>query len=217
MAQTFELEAQPRTLVGKKVGRLRREGIVPISVYGKKRASINLQVPYRPLQVTLAHAGGTHLINLKVNGETQTVVAREVQRDPVRRTITYVDFVAVDKDTRLSAEVPVHLVGESPAVVNFDGVILTGATTITVNSLATQIPDHIDVDLSKLVKLGDAITVGDLVLPEGAISESSPEEVIVRVAAPVVQSEEEEVTEEATSAEPEVIKRGKADEEEGED
>ncbi|MFN8373316.1 MAG: 50S ribosomal protein L25 [Anaerolineae bacterium] len=216
MAQTYELEAQPRTLVGKKVGRLRREGLVPVSVYGKKRESMNLQVAYRPLQVTLLHAGGTHLINLKVNGETQTVVAREVQRDPVKRTITYVDFVAVDKDTRLSAEVPVHLIGESPAVANFDGVILTGATTITVNSLATQIPDHIDVDLSKLVKLGDAITVADLVLPEGAIAESSPEEVIVRVAAPVVQTEEE-VTEEATSAEPEVIKRGKADEEEGEE
>lgn len=217
MAQTYELEAQPRTLVGKKVGRLRRDGIVPISVYGKKRESINLQVPYRTLQVTLSHAGGTHLINLKVNGETQTVLAREVQRDPVKRNILYVDFVAVDKDTRLSAEVPLHFVGESPAVLNLNGVLLTGTSSITVNTLATQIPEYIEVDLSKLVKLGDSISVGDLVLPAGVIAESAEEEMLVRVAAPVAQAEEEEVVEEATSAEPEVIKRGKADEEEGEE
>lgn len=217
MAQTYELEAQPRTLIGKKVGRLRRDGLVPISVYGKKRDSVNLQVPYRPLQVTLAHAGGTHLINLKVNGEIQTVVAREVQRDPVKRTIVYVDFVAVDKDTRLSAEIPIHFIGESPAVVNLNGVLLTGANTITVNSLATQIPEFLEIDLSKLVELGDSISVGDLILPEGAILESSPEEMLVRVAAPLTQTEDEETAEEATSAEPEVIKRGKTDEEEGEE
>ena len=85
MAKTYELEAQPRTIIGKKVNRLRREGLVPISVYGKKIDSINLQVPYRPLQVTLSHAGGTHLINLNVEGKMTTVLAREVQRDPVRQ------------------------------------------------------------------------------------------------------------------------------------
>jgi large subunit ribosomal protein L25 len=213
VAKTYELEAQPRTIIGKQVNRLRREGLVPISVYGKKIDSVNLQVPYRPLQVTLSHAGGTHLINLNVNGKMTTVVAREVQRDPVRRTITYVDFVAIDKDTRLSAEVPIHFIGESPAVDAFNGVVLTGATSITVNSLATQIPEFIEIDLSTLVKIGDSISVGDLTLPEGAISESSPEEMIVRIAAPVVEVEEEG-TEEPTSAEPEVIKKGKEDEEE---
>jgi large subunit ribosomal protein L25 len=217
VAKTYELEAQTRTIVGKKVKRLRREGLVPISVYGKKIDSVNLQVPYRPLQVMLSHAGGTHLIDLKVDGKTTTVVAREVQRDPVRRDILYVDFVAVDKDTRLSAEVPIHFVGESPAVDAFNGVILTGATSITVNSLATQIPEFIEVDLSTLTKIGDSISVADLTLPEGAISESSPEEMIVRVGAQVVQTDEEEGAEETTSAEPEVIKKGKEDEEEGDD
>ena len=217
MAQTYELEAQPRELVGKKVKRLRRENLVPISIYGKARESVNLQVPYRPLQVLLAKAGGTHLINVNVNGKATTVVAREVQRDPVKRTILYVDFVAVDKDTRLSAEVPIHFIGESPAVDMFNGVVLTGATTITVNSLASQIPEFIEVDLSKLEKIGDSVTVGDLQLPEGAISESSPEEMIVRIAAPVLEVEEEVAGEEPTSAEPEVIKRGKEDEEEGEE
>jgi large subunit ribosomal protein L25 len=218
VAQTYELEAQRRTVVGKKVGALRREGIVPVVVYGAKLQPMNLQIPYRVLQSTLLHAGGTHIITLKVDGTEQTVVARDVQRDPVKRDILHVDFLAVDKDTRLTTDVPIRFINESPAIAGGNALLITGPSTLKIEALATQIPEAIEVDISVLVNIGDSIVVGDLRLPEGVNIEDSPEEMIVRVALMAAAVEEEEVVEEeVVSAEPEVIKRGKAEEEEEEE
>jgi large subunit ribosomal protein L25 len=211
VAQSYELEAQKRELFGRKVGRLRREGIVPISVYGARTEHLDLQVPYRALQVTLAKAGGTHLINLSVDGKVHTVLARQVQRDPVRREILHVDFFEVDQNTRVTTEVPVHLIGESSIVNQRLGNLVTALTTLSIESLATKLIDSVEVDISALKQVGDTITVSDLKLGSDYKIENGPEEVIVRIAA--VGTETEETTDESTSAEPEVIKKGKADEE----
>jgi large subunit ribosomal protein L25 len=113
----FELEAQPRTLTGRKVSQLRNQGLVPATIYGPETEPVSVQIPYRPLQVMLMKAGGTNLIDVKVNGNTLTVLAREVQRHVLKGTILHVDFFAVDPKAKVAANVPVHLVGQSPAVV----------------------------------------------------------------------------------------------------
>src|SRR5690606_8303092 len=108
---------------------------VPVVVYGPKIQPVPLQVPYRALEVALMKAGGTSLIDINVDGKTHSVLAREVQRNVIKGTIMHVDFMAVDATTIISAEVPVHFVGESPAVGSGMGILLQGSSTITIQTV----------------------------------------------------------------------------------
>ncbi len=112
MADVFSLEAQARTVIGKQVKALRRQDLIPAVIYGAGSQPIHVSCPRRPLEITLQKAGGTHLINVLVDGSTYTALAREVQRDKVRRTILHVDFLRVDLSKKLRTEVPVVFVGE---------------------------------------------------------------------------------------------------------
>lgn len=220
MAESFVIEAQPRAVVGKKVGQLRRQGIVPITVYGPKIQPVSLQVPYRPLQVALFKAGGTNLIDLKVGGQSTPVIAREVQRDILRNDILHVDFFAVDMDAKISIDVPIHFINESPAVASRIGILLTGPTVLTIDTLPSHLINQIEVDLSLLKEIGDSVHVRDIQLGAEITILNDPDEMIARIVQPAaVVSEEAEAAaaEEGATPEVEIIKKGKADEEEGEE
>jgi large subunit ribosomal protein L25 len=208
----FTLEAEPRAITGKKVKQLRRAGIVPVVVYGPRISPVNLQIPYRPLQVALMKAGGTHLIDLKFDGKTQTVLTRYVQRDAIRGEITHVDFFAVDESSTIRTEVPVHLVGESPAVHMYKALLVTALNSIEIETLPSKLLSVIEVDISGLKEIGDSIHVSDLKLPEGVEIINDPEEMIVRATLSAAQESEEDT--DSTVAEPEVIAKGKVEEDE---
>lgn len=217
----FSLKAQPRTVVGKRVKNLRREGLVPITVYGPKIDPVSLQVPYRELEVTLRDAGGTNLIDVNVDGDKHTAIARDVQRDVVKGSILHVDFYAVDATTTIRADIPIYLVGTSPAVEAREGILLTGANNVTVETLPAKLTNQIEVDLSKLKAIGDSITIGDLDLGEGVVIINEPEEMIARISqtsaarAELLEAiEEDEMDDLQVTEEPEVISRGKEEEEE---
>jgi large subunit ribosomal protein L25 len=216
VADTYTLDALPRSVVGKKVRQLRVQGLVPAVIYGAKINSVSVQIPYRPLEVALRQAGGTHLININLDGTTHTVITRQVQRDILRGTIAHVDFLAVSADTLISAEVPVQFVGESPAVESRLGVLNTLLNSIEIEALPADLIDRIEVDLSALVNVGDSIHVRDLSFPERVQVNIDPDTMVARVSPLVVVTEEEEEAEttEPTSAEPEVIQKGKIEEEE---
>ncbi len=220
MAEKFVLEVQPRSIVGKKVSQLRRQGLVPATVYGPKIEPMTIQIPYRPLQVTLLNAGGTNLIDLSIDGSMTTVLAREVQRDIMRNDITHVDFFAVDLAAKISIDVPLHFANESPAVEAKKGMLITGPAALTIETLPSKLLSEIEIDLSVLKEVGDSIHVRDLVLPEGIAILNDPDEMIARISqTSAARSEEAEELEaaEATVAEVEIIKKGKADEEGEED
>lgn len=215
------LEAQKRTVTGKQVNQLRAQGIVPINLYGPKTAPVNLQVAYRPLEIALMKAGGNSLLELIVDGKSTTVLAREVQRNTIKRTITHVDFFAVDLESEVTADIPVHFVGVSPAVDARLGILVTGTNSITISTLPGNLIQQIEVDLSVLTEAGSSITVADLKLGEGIRILNNPEEMIASIAQTGAGRAEAELeaaeTEEAvSSSEPEVIRKGKEDEE-GED
>ena len=220
MADNYSIDVQVRTVFGKKCGALRRQGFVPGVVYGPKIEPIHFQVAYRPLQVILLRAGGTHLVDLTVEGKNYPVLAREVQRDVTRGDILHVDFLAVDMTAKIRAEIPVHFINESPAVSQRLGIQVNGASSVEIEALPGDLPDRINVDLSTLVNVNDGIFMRDLDLGEKIEVISDPDEMLVRVAALLAEEEEEVVAaegEEITSAEPEVIGRGKKDEEEDEE
>lgn len=212
----YVIEAQPRAVIGKKVSQLRTQGIVPIVVYGPRIEPVNLQVPYRPLEIALMKAGGTNLIDITANGTTHTVLAREVQRDVLRGKILHVDFFAVDMSAKIRIDVFIHLTGESPAILANKGILVQGVSSLTIETLPSHLLQQINVDISGLNEIGDAIHARDLNLGEDITIVNDPEELIVRISqTSAARSEEEEALEEgaAATAEPEVIGRGKKEEE----
>lgn len=216
MAENYVIDAQPRETIGKKVSQLRRQGLVPVIVYGPKAKPVNLQIPYRPLQVALMKAGGTSLIDLKVDGKTHTVLARAVQRDILRGDILHVDFFAVDLTAKISIDVPLHFVNESPAVAARKGILITGPAMLTIETLPSHLLSQIEIDLSGLEEVGDAIHVRDLKLDADITILNDPDEMIARVSqTSAARSAEDEAAEaEASAGEVEIIKKGKTDEEE---
>lgn len=211
----YTIKAMPRQIVGKKVKTLRKAGWVPATVYGPNTEPVSVKFPYRELQVMLMKAGGTHIIDIDVDGKKYPSLARDVQRDILKGDIMHVDFMAVDMNVKIRAEIPLSLDGESPVVAARQGILITGPNTLTVEMLPSRLMDHISVDLSVLKEVGDAISVADLHLDDVTII-NDPEEMIAKVvvtsamlAAESAESEEES----ATGSEPEVISRGKAEDE----
>lgn len=214
MAENYTLDAQARTVTGKKVSQLRRQGLVPAVIYGANRPAISIQIPHRALQLTLLKAGGTHLIEMNVDGKPQTVIAREVQRHILRGDILHVDFLAIDASKPIETEVPVHFFNESPAVQLKQGVLVTGMNTIRIEALPADLVFSIEVDLASLKRAGDSIHVRDLKLGDKLRVVGDLDEVIVRVAqTAAAESDADAALETVTSAEPEVISKGKQEEE----
>jgi large subunit ribosomal protein L25 len=200
-------------VTGKHVKALRRQDLVPAVIYGAGGPPVHISCPRRPLELTLQKAGGTHLVNVSLDGNTYTALTREVQRDKVKRTILHVDFLRVDLTKKLRTEVPVVFVGDPK--LSADLQLTENVQTILVECLPTDIPDHIEVELSTLSALGDQITVGDLARIPDVEFLSDPNEVLVRVESLAAESEDTApAAETAVPAEPEVIEKGKKEEEE---
>jgi large subunit ribosomal protein L25 len=209
MADTYTLEAQPRTVIGKQVKALRRQELIPAVIYGAGGSTIHISCPRRPLEIVLQKASGTHVIAISVDGTTQNAIVREVQRDKIKRSLIHVDFLRVDLTKKLRTEVRLTLVAEPKltAELRLDHLL----SQVEVECLPTDIPDHIEVNLSVLKKIGDQITVGDLALPEGVHVLTDPHDVIARIEAQATGTGDEEAGE-GGPAEPEVIEKGKKEE-----
>jgi large subunit ribosomal protein L25 len=212
MADTYSLEAQQRTVIGKHVKKLRRQDLIPAVVYGAGGPPVHVTCPRRPLEITLKNAGGTHLINLSVDGAIHNVLVREVQRDPVKRSILHIDFLRVDLTKKLRTEIPVVFVGQPKLSSELQ--IQQNVQFIEVESLPTDIPENIEVNIASLLVQGDQITIADLPAIPNVEILSDPHEVLVRVEALAAQTEEEVAAEAVAAAEPEVVEKGKKEEEE---
>ena len=181
-------------------------------VYGHNTPTVAIQVQEADIEHTLRSAGFTHLIELAIaNGSgsgKQMVIVREVQRHPIRRSLLHVDFYRVVMTEKLRLEVPVHLVGESPAVQE-GATLVQNLNAIEIECLPADIPEAIQVDLSGLTLAAHSITVGDVAVPPRVQVITAPETVIVSVVA-ARAAEEEEAAAEVAAEEPEVVAKGKA-------
>jgi large subunit ribosomal protein L25 len=182
--------------------RLRLAGKVPGVLYGHGIEPLSVAVNSRALRAALTSDSGLNaLISLDVGGERHLAMARQLQRHPVRRTIDHVDFVVVRRDEIVTAEVPVHLVGEAQEVDRADGLVEQQLFSLVVHAKPADIPNAIEVDISEL-SIGEAIRVADLKLPEGVTTEVDPEDTVVAGQASRVSAEveEEEAATEAAAA-----------------
>ena len=207
--QQETLRARPRTEAGTRPARrLRRAGSVPAVVYGKDVEPIPVAVDARELYAVLpTEAGLNAIISLRLEGDGEHLtVARELQRDPVRGDVIHVDFVKVSLDVAIEAEVGVEYEGVPIAVREGTGLVETLATTVTVSALPTEIPTHIELDISAL-DIGDTLKLSDLPELPGVAYMGDPDQPLVTVLARALAEEEEEeevaeeIGEEAEAAE----------------
>ncbi len=194
----LELEAGQRQVLGKKVGFLRRQGITPANVFGHGIPSVALQIKTALLHQTLARAGTTRLITLKVdNTDPRMVLVQGIQRDLVRGQLVHVDFYQVKMTEKLKAEVPLVLVGDAPAVKEKHGMLLQYLDSLHIECLPADLPHRLEIDLSGLKELDQAILAKDVPLPKGVALLTESEQVVARVERPPV----EEVVEAKPAAE----------------
>ncbi|HVB53499.1 MAG TPA: 50S ribosomal protein L25 [Candidatus Acidoferrales bacterium] len=190
----FTLEVAPRTTVGRHVGGLRRQGLVPGVVYGHSVKPLTVEIPSKEFARMFQRAGRSHLLQLRVDGEraARPVLIKELQINPRNAEPVHVDFFQVNLLEKLTVQVPVVLVGEAPATKFNAGELLHLVHQLEVSCLPNAIPGEIDVDISGLAEIDDAVRLSEIQLPEGVelAAALDPEEVIAKIAAPRVQEEE---------------------------
>lgn len=209
------LHAKQRTVIGRQVKALRREGLLPAVLYGTGIEPIPLELEVPEAKKVLTRLGSSTLVSLKVGRKTHQVLVREIQRDVIRWDMIHVDFLKVAMDEVIRTSVPIELVGEAPAIRELGGVLVSGLAEIEVEALPADLPDRMMVDLEILAEIDDTITVGDLSFGKGVEVLTGLNEVLARVIYQVEEEIEEEVVEEEIllEEEPEVIERGKREEE----
>ena len=179
--------------------RLRGAGKVPAVLYGHGIDAVSLAVDQRALRNALSgEAGLNALITLELDGTRHLAMARHLQRDPIRGSVDHVDFVIVRRDEVVTADVPVHLVGEATAVLNEDGIIDQQLFSLSIRALPTNIPPSLEVDVSGLA-IGDSIRVGDVKLPEGVTTDVDEDATVVVGQPPRVEEVPEPTEEELTA------------------
>jgi large subunit ribosomal protein L25 len=175
--------------------RLRSTGRIPAVVYGRGIESTALSIDARELRAALSgEAGVNALLALEVDGTTHLTMAKEIQRHPVRGTVSHVDLVVIRRDEEVVAEVPVVLLGEATEVHKAGGVVDQQVFNLAIRSLPADIPHAIEIDVSEL-EIGSSIHLSDLDLPAGVSTDADPELTLVVGEAPRVVQEEEAATE----------------------
>ena len=190
------LQIQKRTTEGKKVKTLRNQGITPIHLYGSEFDSASMQVKMSELIDILNLAVFSSPITLNDGKNDIIAFAREVQRHPLTEQILHVDFQIVGKDDQVEVEVPINLIGESPAVKNLGGVLIKLMETIRVSSKVDSVPKSLELDISVIESLEQSILVGEIEIAEGVQIVSDETFAVARVIPPRIEVEEEEVEEE---------------------
>jgi len=205
----IELSVTPRTVLGKKVRAMRRQGITPANVFGHRLESQAVQIETPTLMQTLRSLERNAVLSLKVQGEkvARPVIIRDIKREPTTDRIQHVDFFQVSLVEKMRADVPILLTGKAPAVFDLSGILLQPLDAISVEALPTDIPPHIEIDISTLVDFDTSLHVRDLVFgdnihvltdPDSVVASVSPPRVIAEAAA-VEAPEGEEVAGEAAA------------------
>jgi large subunit ribosomal protein L25 len=200
-SSTLELRAEPRSVLGKHVRRLRRQGLVPANIYGHG-ASRAIQAPARVLEHLLVHGGRTGLISIALDGASETTLLKTIQRDPRSGQILHIDFQAVSMDETVTSTVPLRFVGESFAAQRLGGIMTHPKTEVRIEARASDLPDAIEVDVTALTELHSAIHVSDLAAATTYRVLDPPEEVLAIVLPPAVEAEVEAAAPEEAAAAP---------------
>ncbi len=191
MAEAQKLTVHPRQVVGKKVARLRRDGVLPGVVFGGRKDSAAVQTDLRSFERSYRRWGNTTLLALEgLDGDAIPALIHGVARDTLTGRLLHVDFQRVSLTEKTHAEVPLHFVHESPAVKTLGAVLVHAKDHVTVEAFPQDMPHAIEVDLSGLVEIDDAFYVRDLHVDATAVKIVDDDDELVVKAVPVRIEEE---------------------------
>ncbi len=211
--EALRLYASPREIIGgKKVKALRRKDVVPGVVYGHGIEPIPVQFNSREVEKVVSRAGTSSTVQVYVEGHPEPYLAifRDVQYHALKRNVIHLDLQALSLKELVRVPVSVVLTGVSPAVATYGGVLLHILNELEIEALPTALVPAIEVDISRLTEIGQSITVGDIVPPQGVTILNAPTDIVVQV---IYAAAEEEVAAAPTTAEVEVIRKRPAAEE----
>lgn len=188
------LKALIREQTGKKANRLREEDKIPCVLYGHGIENKNITVEKRDLEKTYKAAGYSHLIDLDLGaGKPVKALIYDIQKDPVSDKIMHVDFYQVKEGEKITTEIPLEFINESPAVKALGAILVTNYNNINIKCLPNDLEKigKVQIDLSGLINFSDSIHIKDLQLPDGVEVIQSPDELIVIATEPVEEKIEE--------------------------
>jgi large subunit ribosomal protein L25 len=209
------LNAERRTIIGKHVRHLRREGILPANIYGHAQDSLAVQVDAHEMDRALKTHGATQLYRLVIapDGKEETVIVRHITRQPATNIIQHIDFFHVNMSVLMRAKVPVRLVGEAPAVKLHDGVLIQALDYAEVEALPADLPEALELDISDIEDLNTSRNAGALQIPRKVTLITPEDEIVISIQAPRVV-EEAPAAAEAEQPEAAPVAEGEAAEQE---
>lgn len=195
-----QLKAEKRTITGKKVRRLRSEGITPANIYGKDFASLSIQLPIKDFKTIYDKVHETGLIDLIVGKDTHPVLIHNVQIHPLSREAIHVDFYKVNLKEKVKTSIPIVSIGQSKAEKEKAGALMQSLNEIEIEALPTEIPENIEVSIESLAQIDDHILVSDLKVPTGVEILTPLDTTIYRITALISQEAEKLEAEKAAEA-----------------
>lgn len=185
-----KIQAKKRTTLGRKVKKLRREGLLPANLYGNKVKSQALEIPIKEFQKVYEQVGESGLVDLMVDGQANPILIHNVQLHPVTDEPLHADFHKVSLTEKTVATVPIELVGESPAVEQKIGILIQPMSEVEVEALPADLPEHLDINISGLAQIDDVVTVADISFDKAKVEiKANPEEVVAKIE-PLAKEEE---------------------------
>jgi large subunit ribosomal protein L25 len=193
------IEATTRALKGRKTNALRVDGLVPAIVYGNDTEPRNITINRNEFVKLYNATGKSTLVELKIDGKDDLhVLIQNYQLDPVKDTVTHVDFRSIDMNKEIEAVVSLSLVGESMAVKALGGTLVLSRESVTIKALPANLISAIEVDLGKVAEFSDVIRVSDLIVPEGVSFVDSDDLALISVSTPRSKAQMDALNDEVT-------------------
>jgi large subunit ribosomal protein L25 len=196
-----KLVVEKRKVLGKKVYKLRKEGLLPANIYGKGVKSLSVQVPYKEFEKVYKEAGETGIVDVDVAGETRPSLIHNVQQDYYKHTLLHADFFQVNLKEKVKAMVKIITIGEPKAVAEKLGLLIQPLSEVEIEALPTDLPDKIEVNVQPLAILDAQITVGEIKVPSGVAILTDPSQVVAKIGSLISKEAAEQAAAEAAAAE----------------
>lgn len=196
-----KLAVEKRTVLGKKLKKLRREGIFPANIYGKGIKSEAVQLPYKDFEAAYKEAGSTGLIDVELDSQARPVLIHNVQYDHLTRLPLHADFYQVNLKEKITTMVPLVIVGEPKAVTDKIGILLQPLSEVEVEALPEDLPENIEVNVENLAAVDEQITVADLKSHDSVTILTDPNQIAVKIGELVTKEAQEQAAAEAQAAE----------------